>query len=261
MQVHGAGIFRHAEIRDGKPYAEGQVGDVTVIDLSSGIALRGVCFAGVVQANAEEGASHRVQLRVLGPDGAEVETLYDDTIELESQSDGVHVGFFAYPLDAVVLRAKGRHVFEVLVGGAPVGDGVPFEVVHTPHTFAVRFRSCVQDQQGKIAGETFLSGRIVMAIEQHGASSPNVVARVKQTVGGDFASDPLELSIDPSHRLLLGSPEFRAAIEQYYRLHAVAGMGGNLGPGVDNVDLGNNLVIADTPTLYFELPQTSSGAW
>ena len=257
-------VAQAAGTHEGKYYQRGAVSDLGVLDTTQPIRFHGVCLTGVITAAASEGAEHTVELRLADANGVSVPgppEFARRKIALDLQASGDFAGAFWIGLDGVALPGPGIYTFSALLDDAPMGAGLAFPVIHYPRKVKVVFRSCLQDTQGKAAGEKFLRGEVQMAVFAQGRTSPAETVVVKQTVGADFASDPLEITVPARFRDLLAVPAFRTAVEAYYRRHAIAGFGGNLDGGVDNVFMSSNVIVTGPEVVIFDLAPEGAGGW
>lgn len=182
-------------------------------------------------------------------------------VALDPQQDGKFSGAFWIGLDQVQVPGIGSYSFALHANGLQLGQILHLEVKDAPHRATVILHACVQDSQGKQAGEKFLLGRIQATVIARGRSSKSVIFTVKQTVGADFAVDPMEISAPKEYADFLSLPAFRSGIEEYYRRNAIAGFGGNLDGAVDNIMMSSNLIVAPPVLLQLQLPEDSSAAW
>ena len=80
----------------------------------------------------------------------------------------------------------------------------------------VVFHSCTQDSQDLGSDEHMVS-RLFLSIIVEGKSTDNLHVDIKQTVGSDYASGPLEVGNVTGYRGPFNHAEFQRAAESYYR--------------------------------------------
>jgi len=81
----------------------------------------------------------------------------------------------------------------------------------------VHFDRCIQDSQDYGSDDQHMVSRVFLSIEYEGQLYTGLHADVKQVVGGDFETDPLEISGPHDYDGPLNYGAFRDAAEQYYR--------------------------------------------
>lgn len=264
MDLPFFGLAREAGLSNGKYYAKGAVSELFVIDTTLPITMSGVCITGMLGATAEEGAPHTLDLHFLKSDGSDVSRELPwgpRQITLELMADGQFGGAFWIGLDGVLIPSLGTYTFSVHADGSPLRESLQLVVKDAPHRANVILYTCIQDSQGKEAGAKYLTGRIQASVIARGRSSNSVMFTVKQTVGADFAVDPMEIGVPKQYSDFLAVPAFRMGLEQFYKRHAVDGLGGTLDGAVDNIQMNSNLIVAPPVLLQLQLPEPSSAGW
>lgn len=115
------------------------------------------------------------------------------------------------------------------------------------------FQRLHQDSQDFGSDNDHMVSRVFFSLQTGERSFPNLHADVKQTVGSDYNTAPLEVSAPTGYDGPMDHDAFRAAAEHYYR--------GCVGPqlGGQNIRMQNNLYVATWVT-QIEIP-AAGGAW
>ena len=82
---------------------------------------------------------------------------------------------------------------------------------------AIHFDHILQDSQDLGSDDDHMISRVFFAITVGDESFANLYADIKQTVGADFATDPLEVSQPANYTGPLDFNAFRKCVEEYYR--------------------------------------------
>ena len=127
-------------------------------------------------------------------------------------------------------------------------------------TIQVSFHKCIQDSQDYGSDDEHMVSRVFFTLTSGDESHDNLYANVKQIVGSDFESAPLEVGLAEGYEGLLNHREFRQAVEQYYRrLVGRQGSGIRLAGGATNIRMRNNTFIQ--PWTVEITVDDSSKAW
>lgn len=121
----------------------------------------------------------------------------------------------------------------------------------------IHFRQCLQDSQD-LGTDEHMVARVSFDLEIDDRVLGDLTVDVKQPVGGDYATAPLEVGRPQGYTGPLDYDAFRREVELYYR--ELVGPGGavDLGPG-SNVRMRNNLSISPK-TVQINHPE-GAGGW
>jgi len=81
----------------------------------------------------------------------------------------------------------------------------------------VTFRKCVQDSQEYGSDDEHMVSRVFFDMQIGGTIHKNLYTDVKQPVGGNFETTPLEVSWPKGYEGPFNYDAFREAVERYYR--------------------------------------------
>ncbi len=81
----------------------------------------------------------------------------------------------------------------------------------------VTFHKCVQDMQELATGDETMVSRVFFTLEVGGKKYEDLYADLKQTVGADFESGPIEVSKPHGYDGPFNYEAFRQGAENYYR--------------------------------------------
>jgi hypothetical protein len=84
-------------------------------------------------------------------------------------------------------------------------------------TAQVTFKKLIQDSQDYGSNDQHMVSRAFFSLEYEGAKYDNLHVDIKQTVGSDFESSPLEVSRPHGYSGPFNYQEFQRAAEGYYR--------------------------------------------
>jgi len=84
-------------------------------------------------------------------------------------------------------------------------------------TMTVHFDRCIQDSQDYGSDDQHMVSRVFLHIDCEGEQFAGLHADIKQTVGGDFETDPLEISRPHGYDGPLNYRAFREITEEYFR--------------------------------------------
>ncbi len=89
------------------------------------------------------------------------------------------------------------------------------------------FHRCIQDSQDYGSNDEHMVSRVFFSLNYDGVVYENLYVDVKQTVGSDFETAPLEVGVPQGYKGPFNHEAFRAAVEKYYR-----GLVGSKGSGI-----------------------------
>src|SRR5437867_10705217 len=131
----------------------------------------------------------------------------------------------------------------------------------------VTFKECIQDSQDFASDDEHMVSRVRMAIAVDGKPQGSFNADLKQTVGSDYETGPIEVGPpieDGTQRPYRGpfsQTEFAKEAAAYFRsLVGSQGGGIRLGSGSQNVRMRGNRFIVEK-TVSFSAPSAPSGGW
>ena len=115
----------------------------------------------------------------------------------------------------------------------------------------ITFQKCIQDSQEYGSNDEHMVATVFFNIEVDGENKGEFSADVKQTVGGDYETTPLEIGIPKDYKGPLNYQSFREAVEDYYRSQVGSSGRGIHIAGGGNIRMYNNTFIA-TKIVEFE---------
>jgi|SRR5579862_5159423 len=83
-------------------------------------------------------------------------------------------------------------------------------------TVTVNFKGMLQDSQDVGSDDDHMVSRVFFSVTADGQTVDNLHSDVKQTVGSDYATEPLEVT-RPAYDGPMNWTEFRQCVESYYR--------------------------------------------
>lgn len=89
------------------------------------------------------------------------------------------------------------------------------------------FHSCTQDSQDYGSDDEHMVSRVFFTLNYDGDIFDKLYVDIKQPVGGDFETAPLEVGVPQGYRGPFNHDAFREAVEKYYR-----GLVGSKGSGI-----------------------------
>jgi len=120
----------------------------------------------------------------------------------------------------------------------------------------ISFQRCVQDSQEYGSNDEHMVSRVFFNMEVDGATKRDFSVDVKQVVGGDYETTPLEVSVPENYK---GPYEpFRQAVENYYRGLIGSSSHGIRISGGSNIRMYNN-IFAVTKIVEFDTEGTDAG--
>jgi hypothetical protein len=119
------------------------------------------------------------------------------------------------------------------------------------------FHSCTQDSQ-ELGSNQHMVSRLFLSIIVEGKSTDNLHVDIKQTVGADYASGPLEVGNVTGYRGPFNHAEFQRAAEAYYRKMVGASGGMIRVVGGSGVRMRNNIFMVEM-SFEFEGSETAGG--
>ena len=125
-------------------------------------------------------------------------------------------------------------------------------------TMRITFQQLIQDSQDYGGDDDHMVSRAFFAIAVDGNNVGDHHADIKQTVGSDIESTPLEISNPPEYHGPFSYEAFRQAVENYYRsLVGTTGRGIRIGAGVTGLRMRNNTFVK-TSSVEFEVSDQGS---
>lgn len=104
----------------------------------------------------------------------------------------------------------------------------------------VTLEKCIQDSQEYGSDDEYMVSRVFFSIEADGRRSTGHVD-LKQTVGSDYESGPIEVGAPAGYAGPFNQEVFRSEVTKYFRgCVGSAASGIRLGPGARNVRMRNN---------------------
>lgn len=122
----------------------------------------------------------------------------------------------------------------------------------------ITFQKCIQDSQEYGSNDEHMVSRVFFNIEVDGENKGEFSADVKQTVGGDYETTPLEVGIPKDYKGPLSYQPFRQAVEDYYRSQVGSSGRGIHIEGGSNIRMYNNTFIA-TKIIEFQAEGSDLG--
>ena len=118
--------------------------------------------------------------------------------------------------------------------------------------------SLVQDSQDYGSDDEHMVSRAFLDLQVDGTVHEKLYAEIKQPVGGDFETPPLEVSWPAGYKGPLNYEAFRAGIEAYYR-SLVGSTGSDIHvEGGSNIRVKNNRFVSPS-SFEFEIDSSSDG--
>ena len=118
--------------------------------------------------------------------------------------------------------------------------------------------SLVQDSQDYGSDDENMVSRAFLDLQVDGTVYEKLYAQIKQPVGGDFETMPLEVSWPVGYKGPLNYEAFRAGIEAYYR-SLVGSTGSDIHvEGGSNIRVKNNRFVSPS-SFEFEIDSSSDG--
>jgi hypothetical protein len=99
----------------------------------------------------------------------------------------------------------------------------------------ITFQKCIHDSQEYGSNDEYMVSRVFFDIEVDGENKGEFSTDVKQAVGGDYETTPLEVDIPKEYKGPLRYQAFRQAVEDYYRSQV-----GSSGNGI-HIEGGGNI--------------------
>lgn len=104
----------------------------------------------------------------------------------------------------------------------------------------INFHKCIQDSQNFGSDDDHMVSRVFFSLEINGQNFKNLHADIKQLVGSDYESGPIEVGHPEGYEGHFNYQAFRDEVEMYYR--SMVGSGGsgiNFSEGT-NIRMRNN---------------------
>lgn len=122
----------------------------------------------------------------------------------------------------------------------------------------VTFHKCIQDSQDFGSDDEHMVSRLFFTVEAEGRAHQGLHADLKQTVGADYATGPIEVGPPVGYRGPFNQAAFARAAEAYYRGLVGAGGSGIRIEGASNVRMRNNTFLRQQ-TVEFEASGREGG--
>lgn len=124
----------------------------------------------------------------------------------------------------------------------------------------IHFRELIQDSQDLGGDDEHMVSEVLFDLEIAGHTKPGLSCMVKQTVGGSFESEPLEVS-RPREADSLDLEEFRNAVEDYFRgLVGSSGRVLRVGPDASSLRMRNNRFVS-SKTVEISVIKNQGSTW
>ena len=123
----------------------------------------------------------------------------------------------------------------------------------------VFFHRCMQDSQDYGSDDAHMVSRVFFTLNYDGLLYENLYVEIKQPVGANIETDPLEVGVPQGYRGPFNHEAFRAAVEKYFR-----GLVGSRGSGIritggGTARMRDNLFVVPA-TAEFDI-DPSGGGW
>ncbi|MFX1534100.1 MAG: hypothetical protein ACFFDI_07695 [Promethearchaeota archaeon] len=107
----------------------------------------------------------------------------------------------------------------------------------------ITFYRCHQDSQDYGSNDEWMVSRVFFNLEIDGERFEGLYADLKQTVGSDYETAPLEVSPPHGYEGAFNHQAFRECVEKYYRTKCVGSeaTGIHLGKGAKFIRMQNNV--------------------
>jgi hypothetical protein len=120
------------------------------------------------------------------------------------------------------------------------------------------FHKCIQDSQDYGSDDEHMVSRVFFTLTVAGKEHPDLYADIKQTVGADFESGPIEVGRPHGYEGPINYEAFRAIVEKYYRsLVGSQGRGIRISGG-RNIRMRNNTFIQQV-SFEFDVDEGEAG--
>jgi hypothetical protein len=121
------------------------------------------------------------------------------------------------------------------------------------------FHRCIQDSQDYGSNDEHMVSRVFFTLNYDGVVYENLYVDIKQPVGTDFETAPLEVGVPQGYRGPFNHDAFREEVEKYFR-----GLVGSKGSGIrisggSNIRMRNNQFVF--PNMVEIEIQSSKGGW
>ncbi|MGD0923290.1 MAG: hypothetical protein ABSA70_16230 [Terriglobia bacterium] len=120
------------------------------------------------------------------------------------------------------------------------------------------FHKCIQDSQDYGSNDEHMVSRVFFTFTIAGKEHPDLYADIKQTVGGDFESGPIEVSRPHGYKGPINYQAFRDAVEKYYRSLVGSKGRGIAISGGRNIRMRNNTFIQEM-SFEFDVDESEVG--
>ena len=124
----------------------------------------------------------------------------------------------------------------------------------------VTFKRLVQDSQEYGSNDEHMVSRTFFDLNVNNVEYQNLSVDIKQMVGSDFETSPLEISKPTGYEGPFNHQAFRDAVEKYYRsLVGSSGSGIRIAGGASNIRMQNNTFVKEM-LVEFNISKAGS-AW
>ena len=123
----------------------------------------------------------------------------------------------------------------------------------------ITFHKLIQDSQDYGSDDEHMVSRAFFSIDVDGTTYDDICVDIKQTVGSDIKTAPLEVSRPHGYKGPFNHESFRNAAEEYYRGLVGSGGSGIRIQGGSNIRMRNNTFIKSVQ-VKFEVSQDKA-AW
>lgn len=122
----------------------------------------------------------------------------------------------------------------------------------------ITFHKCIQDSQDYGSDEEHMISRVFFSLEIEGQKYENLHVDIKQVVGSNYESSPIEVCRPQGYQGPLNYEAFRNSVEEYYRsLVGSSGSGIHISGGT-NVRMRNNVFVKEA-TVEFPVGEKEAG--
>lgn len=120
------------------------------------------------------------------------------------------------------------------------------------------FHKCIQDSQDYGSDDEHMVSRVFFTFTVAGKEHPDLYADIKQTVGSDFETGPIEVSGPHGYTGPINYQAFRDTVEKYYRtLVGSQGRGIRISGG-RNIRMRDNRFIQEM-SFEFDVDESAAG--
>jgi len=121
----------------------------------------------------------------------------------------------------------------------------------------ITFQKCLQDSQDLGSDDEHMVSRIYFSLEISGNTYENLYVDIKQTVGSDFETGPIEVGSPVGYKGPFNYKAFRESAENYYRGLVGSQVRGIRIQGGSNIRMRNNTFVQNM-NIEFEVGESDS---